>query len=200
MSSYSRRSMPMVLPVTCLDVFCRMSCKSFYQLRTAAFSTSSHHCRKLVGVVFSGVRGSALSKPSFLATIMSSVPCAIAADIPDPVSLALNASPGICWKRTGFLSTSDMICAMSLKDKSSGPRTATCSRPLQDGSSRSLAATAAMSRVAHVGSLRSPEIGETKMLCFLPDTSDPGMTGNGTDGLISGGSCLYPCAGTSRRD
>jgi DNA-binding NarL/FixJ family response regulator len=52
-----------------------------------------------------------------------------------------------------------MICAMSLKDRSSGPRTATWPGPLQESSSNSLAAVAAMSRVAQVGSLRSPEIG-----------------------------------------
>jgi hypothetical protein len=59
------------------------------QPRTAGLSTSSHHWRKLVGVVASGVRGSRLSRPSSLATAMSSMPCAMASDIPAPVSLAL---------------------------------------------------------------------------------------------------------------
>ena len=46
----------------------------FDQPRTAGFSFVSHHWRKLVGVVFSGVRGSALSIPSFLARAMSVIP------------------------------------------------------------------------------------------------------------------------------
>ena len=41
------------------------------QPSTAGFRTSSHHWRKLVGVVLSGVRGSALSRPSFLAAYMA---------------------------------------------------------------------------------------------------------------------------------
>lgn len=44
------------------------------QARTAGLSTSSHHWRKLVGVADCGVRGSALSKPWFLAINMSTVP------------------------------------------------------------------------------------------------------------------------------
>jgi hypothetical protein len=41
---------------------------------TAGLSTSSLHSRKLVGVEFSGVRGTALSMPSFLAAAMSVMP------------------------------------------------------------------------------------------------------------------------------
>ena len=41
---------------------------------TAGFSTSSHHCRKLVGVEFSGVRWTPLSMPSFFAAAMSVMP------------------------------------------------------------------------------------------------------------------------------
>ena len=49
---------------------------------TAGFSTSWHHWRKLVGVEFSGVRRTPLSRPSFLAQAMSVIPCAIASDMP----------------------------------------------------------------------------------------------------------------------
>ena len=49
---------------------------------TAGFSTSSHHWRKLVGVEFSGVRWTALSRPSFFAQAMSVMPWAIASDMP----------------------------------------------------------------------------------------------------------------------
>jgi len=49
---------------------------------TAGFSTSSLHWRKLVGVEFSGVRGTPLSRPSFLAQAMSAIPWAIASDMP----------------------------------------------------------------------------------------------------------------------
>jgi hypothetical protein len=60
---------------------------SFDQSTIAGFSTSSHHCRKLVGVVFSGVRGSAVSRPLFLAAAMSAMPCAMASDIPNSMNL-----------------------------------------------------------------------------------------------------------------
>jgi hypothetical protein len=49
---------------------------------TAGFSTSAHHCRKLVGVEFSGVRRTPLSRPSFFAQAMSVMPRAIASDMP----------------------------------------------------------------------------------------------------------------------
>ena len=49
---------------------------------TAGLSASSHHCRKLVGVEFSGVRWTALSMPSFFAQAMSVIPWAIASDMP----------------------------------------------------------------------------------------------------------------------
>ncbi len=41
---------------------------------TAGLSTSSHHWRKLVGVEFSGVRWTPLSRPSFFAQAMSVYP------------------------------------------------------------------------------------------------------------------------------
>ena len=41
---------------------------------TAGLSTSSHHWRKLVGVEFCGVRGTPLSRPSFLAQARSAYP------------------------------------------------------------------------------------------------------------------------------
>jgi hypothetical protein len=41
---------------------------------TAGLSTSSHHWRKLVGVEFSGVRWTPLSRPSFVAQAMSAYP------------------------------------------------------------------------------------------------------------------------------
>ncbi len=52
------------------------------QESTAGFSTSWHQRRKLVGVEFSGVRRTALSRPSFLAQAMSVIPCAITSDMP----------------------------------------------------------------------------------------------------------------------
>src|SRR5262245_4628598 len=64
-----------VSPVRSIDLSSRgTSWGSFDQARTAGFNTSSHHCRKPVGVVFSGVRRSALSRPRFLADIMSVMP------------------------------------------------------------------------------------------------------------------------------
>jgi hypothetical protein len=56
---------------------------------TAGFRTSSLHWRKLVGVEFSGVRGTALSRPWFLAQAMSVIPCAIASDMPKLTNLSL---------------------------------------------------------------------------------------------------------------
>src|SRR6266702_7206087 len=50
---------------------------------------------------------------------------------------------------------------------SSGPSTATWPTPSHESSSSSLAAVAAMSRVAQLGSLRSPAIGAKKMPPFL---------------------------------
>jgi hypothetical protein len=44
------------------------------QLKTAGFKTSSHHCRKVVGVVFSAVRDSWLSSPLSLAAYISTRP------------------------------------------------------------------------------------------------------------------------------
>jgi hypothetical protein len=41
---------------------------------TAGLSTSSHHWRKLVGVEFSGVRWTPLSRPLFFARAMSVYP------------------------------------------------------------------------------------------------------------------------------
>jgi hypothetical protein len=41
---------------------------------TAGFRTCSHHWRKLVGVEFSGVRWTPLSRPSFFAQAMSVIP------------------------------------------------------------------------------------------------------------------------------
>ena len=41
---------------------------------TVGLSTSSHHWRKLVGVEFSGVRWTPLSRPSFFAQAMSVYP------------------------------------------------------------------------------------------------------------------------------
>src|SRR3990167_496499 len=61
-----------------------------YELRAAGFSTSSHHCRKLVGEVDLRVRASALSRPSFLATIISSMACARGSGLFDPITLSLN--------------------------------------------------------------------------------------------------------------
>jgi hypothetical protein len=60
---------------------------------------------------------------------------------------------------------------MSLKERSLGPRTGTLPCPLQERSISSLAAMTAMSRVARVGSLRSPEIGEKNTPCFLIGSS-----------------------------
>src|SRR5580658_9536826 len=60
-----------------------------------------------------------------------------------------------------------MICAISLHDRSSGPRTGTSPLPLHEGSSSNFAATAAISRVAHVGAFRSPDIGEKNIPWFL---------------------------------
>jgi hypothetical protein len=42
-----------------------------------------------VGVVDSGVRGSALSRPLFLAAAMSVMPCAMASDMPSSINLDL---------------------------------------------------------------------------------------------------------------
>ena len=56
---------------------------------TAGFRTSSLHWRKLVGVEFSGVRGTPLSRPSFLAQAMSVIPWAIASDMPKLTNLSL---------------------------------------------------------------------------------------------------------------
>ena len=70
-------------------LLCDVLSESFAQPSTALFKTSSHHCRKLVGVVDCGVRGSALSRPSFLAIAISSMPCAIASDMPCFMRLAL---------------------------------------------------------------------------------------------------------------
>jgi hypothetical protein len=130
-------------------------------------STSSLHRRKLVGVEFSIVRSTALSRPSFFAQAMSVMPCAIASDMPKETNLSLYASNVVCWKRTCLPSTSEMISAMSLKDRSSGPSSGTSSTPLQVSSSSRRDAAAAMSRVATEGSLRSPSIGEKNMPWFL---------------------------------
>jgi hypothetical protein len=49
----------------------------------------------------------------------------MASDIPNPARRALKASIGICLKPMVLPSTSDMIWAISLNERSSGPRTAT---------------------------------------------------------------------------
>src|SRR5690349_20166969 len=67
------------------------------QPNTTGFSSSLHHWRKLVGVVFSGVRGSALSRPSFLAQAMSVMPSAIASDMPRSTKPALYVSNETRW-------------------------------------------------------------------------------------------------------
>ena len=77
-----------------------------------------------------------------------------------------------------------MICAMSLKDRSSGPRTATWPCPLQESSSNSLAAVAAMSRVAQDGSLRSPAIGVANTpRCLIGSTWRSRLSMN--EGIVS---------------
>ncbi|MFE3168621.1 hypothetical protein [Streptomyces sp. NPDC059224] len=58
-------------------------------------STSSHHCRNVVGVVDPGVRGPALSRPLFFASNMSTRACAVPS-LPKPVTRSLNAAPVIC--------------------------------------------------------------------------------------------------------
>ena len=90
------------------DRACRSCVNLPYGLlvRTAGFNTCSHPWRKVVRVVGCRVRGSALSKTPFLAAIMSTMPCAIASDIPRWVSLALYASSGICWKHADDQMTS----------------------------------------------------------------------------------------------
>ena len=69
--------------------------------RTAGFNTSSHHWRKLVGVVDCGVRGSALSRPAFLAAAMSTMPCVIALDIPRSARILLRP-PAVTHTRNQF--------------------------------------------------------------------------------------------------
>ncbi|MFE4969104.1 hypothetical protein [Streptomyces sp. NPDC056660] len=67
-------------------------------------STSSHHCRNVVGVVDPAVRGSASSRPLFFASNMSTSPCAIPCAslcaipslIPKPVMRSFSAAPVIC--------------------------------------------------------------------------------------------------------
>ena len=113
-------------------------------MRRSAYPPLFAPRRKLVGVVFTGVRGSALSSPSFLARIMSVMPCANGLEAPRSMKPALNASKETCWKRTGFPSTSAMMAAMSLNDRSSGPRTAAWPTPLHEASRSNRAATAAM--------------------------------------------------------
>lgn len=67
------------------------------QASTAGFSTSMHHCRNVVGVLDSGVRVTPLSRPSSLASAMSSMPWAIGSEKPKPRKLSLYASAGVCW-------------------------------------------------------------------------------------------------------
>ena len=55
----------------------------------AGFSTPSHHCRKLVGVVFWLVRASPLSSPSLLARTISVMPWAMASDMLRPMNCCL---------------------------------------------------------------------------------------------------------------
>jgi hypothetical protein len=82
-----------------------------------------------------------------------------------PITLGQGGEVG--WKRTGLASTSDMICAMSSKERSSGPSTGTWPTPVHESSGSHLAAVAAMSRVAQVGFLRSPAIAEEETPSFL---------------------------------
>lgn len=72
-----------------------------------------------------------MSRPLFLASSMSTMACAIGSELPASSICERNASIGICWKRTGLPSTSDMMVAMSLKNRSSEPSTATWSWPLR---------------------------------------------------------------------
>ena len=65
-----------VLPRTCCGV------ATVTQGRTAGINTSSHHCRKLVGVAVSAVRTTPSSRPSSFARIMSTMPCTKASPIP----------------------------------------------------------------------------------------------------------------------
>jgi hypothetical protein len=73
------------------------------QPRTAGSSTSSHHCRKLVGVVDSAVRGSALS---MLGQLIALLPASVAARFVRPqltyrpVPDALPATLAVAWPRS----------------------------------------------------------------------------------------------------
>ena len=55
-----------------------------------------HELAGVIEEVGSGVRGSALSSPSFLAQAMSVMPCAIASDMPRSTKPALYVSNEIC--------------------------------------------------------------------------------------------------------
>jgi len=73
---------------------------------------------------------------------------------------AFKASRGISSKRTGFPSAPEMIRAISLKDKSSGPSIGRLPTLLQKRSSSSFDA-------AEVGVLRSPGVGAENIPWFL---------------------------------
>src|SRR4029077_8284386 len=85
---------------------------------TRALKTFEAQSRNVVGVEDSRVRFSALSIPLLLAIHISTLPWAIASDIPRPISRALNASFEICSNRTGLPRTSDKIWDMSLYERS----------------------------------------------------------------------------------
>ncbi len=90
------------------------------------------------GCCFPGVRCTPLSRPSSLAVIMSIMPCAIAADdavLKEPRPIGLDRD---LLEAHGFSSTSAMISAMSLKDRSSGPAAAMSSSAPAVGAMSSL--------------------------------------------------------------
>lgn len=102
---------------------------------------SSHHWRNVVGVLLFGVRITALSSPASLASAISSMPRAIASDMPSPVIRSRKSGPGTCRNVTGRPSTSLRVRAMSWKDRSSGPSTGTSAVPAHDRSRSRPAAT-----------------------------------------------------------
>src|SRR5579885_2028430 len=126
----------------------------------AGLRVSRHHCRKLVGLVVRAVRGTMWSMPSFFAINMFTMAWAMPSDAPRPIIMDFISLIAISWKRTGLPSTSDMMEAISLQERSSGPRIGTLATPLQDGSESSRAATAATSRLAQAGALNAGGLGQ----------------------------------------
>lgn len=59
------------------------------QVSMAGLSVSSHHCRKPVGVEFSGILDTAKSRPLSFAQAMSAMPCAMASEKPNCMKRAL---------------------------------------------------------------------------------------------------------------